>query len=77
MMRNWLVSLWLVTGYWLIWDERAVLINDAFGRALDALTPWNPAFMSFVAGAGEAGRSWLLFLLILAVHVILFWQPSR
>jgi len=61
-----------VTGYWLIWDERAVLINDAFRRALDALTPWNPAFMSFVAGAGEAGRSWLLFLLILAVHVILF-----
>ena len=61
-----------VTGYWLIWDERAVLINDAFRRALDALTPWNPAFMSFVAGAGEAGRSWLLFLLIFAVHVILF-----
>ena len=66
--------LWLagVTGYWLIWDERAVLINDTFRRALDALTPWNPAFMSFVAGAGDAGRSWLLFLLILAVHVILF-----
>ncbi len=68
------VILWLagVTGYWLIWDERAVLINDAFRRGLDALTPWNPAFMSFVAGAGEAGRSWLLFLVILAVHVILF-----
>ncbi len=61
-----------VTGYWLIWDERAVLINDAFRRALDALTPWNAPFMAFVAGAGEAGRSWLLFLLILAVHVILF-----
>ncbi len=66
--------LWLagVTGYWLIWDERAVLINDAFRRALDALTPWNAPFMAFLAGAGESGRSWLLFLLILVVHVVLF-----
>ena len=66
--------LWLagVTGYWLIWDERAVLINDAFRRALDALTPWNTPFMVYLSEAGAAGRSWILFLVILAVHVILF-----
>ncbi len=61
-----------VTGYWLIWDERAVLINDAFSRALAALTSWNPAFMVYLSEAGAAGRSWILFLVILAVHVILF-----
>ncbi len=61
-----------ITGYWLIWDERAVLINDTFGRALAALTPWQPAFMVYLSGAEAAGRSWILFLLVLAVHVILF-----
>lgn len=65
---------WLagITGYWLIWDERAVLINDTFRRVLDALTPWNPAFMAYLSDAGRTGRSWILFLVILAVHVILF-----
>lgn len=61
-----------ITGYWLIWDERALLITDAFRRALDALTPWNPAFMVFLTGASEVGRSWVFFLLVLAAHVILF-----
>ena len=61
-----------VTGYWLIWDERAVLINDAFRQALEALTPWNTPFMVYLNEAGAAGRSWILFLVILAVHVILF-----
>jgi ferredoxin len=61
-----------ITGYWLIWDERAVLINDAFRRALAALTPWNAPFMVYLSQAGAAGRSWILFLIILAVHVVLF-----
>lgn len=68
------VILWAagVTGYWLIWDERALLITDAFRGALEALTPWNPRFMVFLSEAGAAGRSWVLFLLILAAHVVLF-----
>jgi len=68
------VVLWFagITGYWLIWDERAVLINDAFRRALDALTPWDAPFMVYLSEAGAAGRSWILFLVILAVHVVLF-----
>ena len=61
-----------ITGYWLIWDERAVLITDAFRRAVAALTPWNAPFMVYLSEAGAAGRSWILFLVILAVHVILF-----
>ena len=40
-----------LTGYWLIWDERAVLINDTFARALAALTPWRPAFMVYLSEA--------------------------
>ena len=61
-----------ITGYWLIWDERAVLINDTFARALKALTPWQPAFMVYLSEAEAAGRSWVLFLVVLAVHVVLF-----
>ena len=61
-----------ITGYWLIWDERAVLINDTFRRALAALTPWNPAFMVYLSDAERTGRTWILFLAILAVHVVLF-----
>ncbi len=61
-----------ITGYWLIWDERAVLINDTFARALKALTPWQPAFMVYLSRAEAAGRSWILFLVVLAVHVVLF-----
>ncbi len=61
-----------ITGYWLIWDERAVLINDTFARALAALTPWRPAFMVYLSEAEGSGRSWVLFLVVLAVHVVLF-----
>lgn len=66
--------LWLagVTGYWLIWDERALLITDTFRGALEALTSWTPAFMVYLTGAGERGASWVFFLLILAAHVVLF-----
>ena len=68
------VIIWFagITGYWLIWDERALLITETFRDALEALTPWTPAFMVFLTSAGEMGRSWILFLVVLAAHVLLF-----
>lgn len=61
-----------ITGYWLIWDERALLITETFRRALDQLTSWTPGFMVFLLGAGESGRSWILFLVLIAAHILLF-----
>lgn len=61
-----------VTGYWLIWDERAQVINQTFRSLLDAVTGLGPSFSVVMATAGERGSSWAVLLIILAVHVLLF-----
>lgn len=65
--------LWLagVTGYWLIWDVRAQVINDAFVNFLQSSTPFAPAYMVLLAKAETMASSWPLFLLIFAAHVLL------
>ena len=61
-----------VTGYWLIWDQRAQLINDAFVDFLQTATPFAAAYMVTVTQSAEYnGVSWSIFLVIFAVHVIL------
>lgn len=67
------VLLWLagVTGYWLVWDQRAQLINDAFVGFLDTVTPFAAQFMVTITEANVSGVSWPLFLTIFAVHVLL------
>ncbi len=66
--------LWLagLTGYWLVWDERAKLINDAFISFLEAVTPWAAAYVAYFTQAAVSGTSWPIFLALLAIHVILF-----
>lgn len=61
-----------VTGYWLIWDERALLITETFRRGLERLTSWTPGFMVFLLGANATGRSWIFFLVLIALHIALF-----
>lgn len=61
-----------VTGYWLIWDERAQLINDAFVGFLQTLTPFAAPYMVMITEAAASGDSWAIFLAIFAVHVLLF-----
>ncbi len=66
--------IWLagVTGYWLIWDTRAQLINDSFIRFLDTLTPWAAGYVALLVDAEITGKSWPILLVILGVHVLLF-----
>ncbi|GIK54415.1 MAG: hydrogenase iron-sulfur subunit [Chloroflexi bacterium] len=66
--------IWLagVTGYWLVWDTRAQLINDSFIRFLDAFTPWAAGYVTLLVDAEITGKSWPILLVILAVHVLLF-----
>ncbi len=68
------VLLWLagVTGYWLIWDTRAQVIGDQFRAFLAQVTSWAPAYMGYTVFAGERESSWALFLVLFALHVILF-----
>jgi formate hydrogenlyase subunit 6/NADH:ubiquinone oxidoreductase subunit I len=60
-----------VTGYWLIWDQRSQLINDAFVDFLQTLTPFAASYMVTITEAASSGNSWYIFLAIFAVHVLL------
>lgn len=66
--------LWLagVTGYWLIWDQRAQLITDGFVDMLQRWTPWAAAFMVSMISAETNDRSWLPILIIFIIHLALF-----
>lgn len=68
------VLLWLagVTGYWLVWDTRAQVIGDQFRVFLEQATGWAAGYMGYTVFAGERESSWALFLVLLALHVLLF-----
>ncbi len=67
------VILWVagVTGYWLIWDQRAQLITTSFVRALGQTSTLAASFMAWLVRA-ESGRSWPILLTLLGIHVLLF-----
>lgn len=60
-----------VTGYWLLWDERAQLITDQFSNFLTNFTSRTAAFTALLVRA-ETTRSWPILFTILAVHILLF-----
>ncbi|WP_420643137.1 hydrogenase iron-sulfur subunit [Candidatus Leptofilum sp.] len=68
------IIIWLagVTGYWLVVDTRAQLINDGFVRFLRTFTPWADNFILWVTRAERSGESWPVMLILLAIHVALF-----
>lgn len=64
------VILWIagVTGYWLIWDERAQLLTDSLFELVqgsNALVRW---MLDFVYGP-QAEDGWVFVLVILTLHV--------
>jgi len=69
----WLVAmLWVigVTGYWLIWDERAQALNETLIRALDGTTIGLDFLLDNLL-TPAAGTGWPFLLLLLLTHVIL------
>lgn len=66
--------LWLagITGYWLVWDERAQLINEHFIDFLAQVTQYAPRYLAILFDAERTGESWPLFFLLLVIHVALF-----
>jgi ferredoxin len=74
----WVSGIWMmamvwvigVTGYWLIWDERAQVINEILVRALDGTTIGLDFLLdNLMTPAAETG--WPFLLLLLLIHVIL------
>ncbi|MEZ4590155.1 MAG: hydrogenase iron-sulfur subunit [Chloroflexota bacterium] len=61
-----------VTGYWLVVDARAQLINDAFVRFLRNFTPWADQFVVWLTRAEFSGETWPIMLILLVIHVALF-----
>lgn len=66
--------LWLagITGYWLVWDQRAQVINEHFSAFLAQVTPWSADYGAALLRAERQGTSWRILLILLAVHVLLF-----
>ncbi len=66
--------LWVagVTGYWLIWDERAQTITDAFVGFFQRFTDWGPAIRLRLIQAETLQNTWWIIGLIMAAHVLLF-----
>ena len=66
--------LWIagITGYWLIWDERAQLLNKSFARFLDIATPWSDKFQVYLVTAARNDTNWPFLMALFVVHVILF-----
>lgn len=72
------ILLWFggVTGYWLIWDQRAQLINDSFVNFLQAVTPFAASYVVLLTEADISGVSWPLFLTVFGVHLLMFIIPA-
>ncbi|MCA9874204.1 MAG: hydrogenase iron-sulfur subunit [Anaerolineales bacterium] len=68
------IFLWVagVTGYWLIWDQRAQAITDAFVAFLQRFSDWGPVVMLRLIRAEAVQNTWWVIGLIMAVHVVLF-----
>jgi len=65
MLLLWIIG---VTGYWLIWDERAEVINGVFARAIEGTTVGLDFLIDNVASP-VAGTGWPFLLLIFLIHL--------
>lgn len=66
------VFIWFVgiTGYWLIWDERAQILNQTFINLLQN-SSFGRSFLINYLVTDAAGTGWIFILLVLTVHLLL------
>jgi ferredoxin len=67
MLLLWIIG---VTGYWLIWDERAEVINRVFIRTIDGFTLGLDFVLDNIVSP-VAGSGWPFLLLIFLIHFLL------
>jgi len=80
------VVVWLigVTGYWLIWDERAQVLNQTFFNLLQTSSLGAAFLVQFVVSEA-AGSGWPFMLILFVMHlglsvtvgVLLYWHLKR
>lgn len=80
------VATWLcgVSGYWMVWDQRAQLLTTELTAWLHRYTPWGDSFAHWLRSPQAAEQGWILILVLLAVHFLtsaiiglLFWYHIR
>lgn len=59
-----------VSGYWLLWDERAQVINQTLIRLISG-TRGGDAFLVNFLTTDKAGSGWIFLLLVMTVHLLL------
>ncbi|MCP4426313.1 MAG: hydrogenase iron-sulfur subunit [Chloroflexi bacterium] len=66
------VGIWFVgvTGYWLIWDERAQILNQTLINILQN-SSFGKSFLINLLVTQEAGTGWIFILLVLTAHLLL------
>ena len=67
-------ALWFegLTGYWLVWDERAQLVLETVIRALNIFPSIGVPFtLNFVSNEAT-DQTWVFFLVLLFAHIALF-----
>jgi ferredoxin len=73
-----------VSGYWLLWDQRAQVINQSLIRLI-ANSRLGSAFLVHFLTTSQAGSGWIFLLLVLTVHLglslfvglFLWWHLKR
>jgi ferredoxin/coenzyme F420-reducing hydrogenase delta subunit/cytochrome c2 len=64
------VVVWFIgiTGYWLIWDERAQVLNQTLFNILDGFQSGQKFLVDYVVGEA-AGTGWIFILFIALLHI--------
>lgn len=61
-----------VTGYWIIWDQRAQVVTDLFADFLGSFSDFGPRLIAYITAVSGTPNSWPLLLILFAVHLLLF-----
>jgi ferredoxin/cytochrome c2 len=64
------VVLWLIgiTGYWLIWDERAALLNQSLFNFLGNFRGGQTFLVDYIVG-DAAGTGWVFMMIVIVLHL--------
>ncbi|MBI3169903.1 MAG: hydrogenase iron-sulfur subunit [Chloroflexi bacterium] len=64
------VVVWFIgiTGYWLIWDERAALLNQSLFKILADFKGGQAFIVDYLVGEA-AGTGWVFMLIVIALHL--------
>ncbi|GAB4498488.1 MAG: hypothetical protein OHK003_10880 [Anaerolineales bacterium] len=64
------VVVWFIgiTGYWLIWDERAALLNQSLFKVLGSFRSGQTFLVDYLVG-DAAGTGWVFMMIVIVLHL--------